>query len=70
MSRSRISVRTAKRRAEEVGTLKAYINIDHVEDDRWGPPLVDANWLAFCKAIYKGIERDEWKDLYCHYRER
>ena len=23
-------------RAEEVGTLKVCINIDHVEDDRWG----------------------------------
>ena len=51
-------------RADEVGTLKAFINIDHVEFDRWEPPLVDAD-----QAIYKGIEGEEWEELYCHYRE-
>ena len=40
-------------RVEEVGTL------DHIEDDRWGPPLVDADWHAFCQAIYKGFEGEE-----------
>ena len=52
-SRSRISVRITQRRpsgkvhndstlrAEEVGTLQAFINIDHIDDDRWRPPLVD-----------------------------
>ena len=39
-----------------------------MEDDRWGP-LVDADWHAFCQAIYKGIERDECEELYCHHRE-
>ena len=34
-------------RVEEVGTLKACINIDHIEDDSWGPPLGDADWHAF-----------------------
>ena len=24
----------------------------------------------FCQAIYKGIEREEWEELYCHYRDR
>ena len=55
-------------RAEEVGTLTC-INIDHVEDDRWEPLLVDADWHAFCQAIYKGIKGTEWEELYCHYRE-
>ena len=47
-------------RADEVGTLRAFINTDHIEFERWGPPLVDADWHAFCQAIYKGIEGDEW----------
>ena len=41
-------------RAEEVRTLKACVDTDHIEDDRWRPPLVDADWHAFCQAIYKG----------------
>ena len=28
-------------RAEEVGTLKAHVNVDHIEKETWGPPLVD-----------------------------
>ena len=46
-------------RADEVGTLKAFINIDHIENDRWVPPLVDANWQ----------EGEDWEELCCHYRE-
>ena len=42
-------------RAEEVVTLRAFINIDHIEFDRWGPPLVDADGHAFRQAIHKGI---------------
>ena len=30
-------------RAEEVKTLKACISVDHNEENRWGPPLVDAD---------------------------
>ena len=33
------------------------------------PPLVDADWHAFCQAIYKGIGGEEWEELYCHNRE-
>ena len=36
-------------RADEVGTK-------HIEFERWRPSLVDADWHAFCQAIYKGIE--------------
>ena len=56
-------------RAEEVGSLKACINVDHIAEDRWGPPLVDADWHAFCQAIYKGIEGEDWVELYEHYKE-
>ena len=38
-------------RTEEVGTQKSCINVD----ESWCPPLVDADWHAFCQAIYKGI---------------
>ena len=35
----------------------------------WRPPFVDADWHAFCQAIYKGIESSEWEVLYEHYKE-
>ena len=38
-------------RADEVGTLKTFINIHHIEFERWGPPLVDADWHAFCCTV-------------------
>ena len=34
-----------------------------------GRRLADADWHAFCQAIYKGIEGEEWEELYCHNRE-
>ena len=39
-------------RGEEVDTV-----------GRW-PPLVDADWHAFCQAIYKGIGGSERSELY------
>ena len=42
-------------RAEEVNTSKAYIDVNHIKPERWSPPLVDADWYAFCQALYKGI---------------
>ena len=56
-------------RAEEVGSHKSCINAGHVAEDRWRPPLVNAEWRAFCQAIYKGIEGSEWEDLYKHSKE-
>ena len=56
-------------RAEEVVTLKTCINVDHIGEKGWGPPLVDADWHAFCQAIYEGIEGSEWEGLYYHYRD-
>ena len=41
-------------RADEVGTQRVFIDTDHIEFERWGPPLVDADWHAFCQAIYEG----------------
>ena len=58
-----------KLRADELETLRAFISTDHIKFERWGPPLTDADWHALCQAIYKGIEGQEWEELYCHYRE-
>ena len=49
--------------------MKPCINIDHIEENRWRPSLVDADWHAFCQAIFKGIEGSEWEELHIHYRE-
>ena len=38
-------------RAEEVGTLKACVNVDHIEKKRFGHPSVDYDWFAFCQAL-------------------
>ena len=56
-------------RAEEVGSLKACIYADYNVEDRWEPPLVDADWHAFCQAIYKGTQGSDWEELYDYYKE-
>ena len=43
---------------------KALINVDHIEPGRWGPPVVDADWCAFCQTLFKGIEGKDWEDMY------
>ena len=48
---------------------KSCINVDHIAEDRWGPPLVDADWHVFRQAIYKGIGCRDWEELYEHYKE-
>ena len=47
-------------RAGEVNTVntwKALIHVNHIEPERWGPPLVDADWYAFCQAGIEGEDR-------------
>ena len=56
-------------RAEEVGTWKSYINVDHIAKERWGPPLADADRHAFSQALYEGIEGEDWGELFDAYRE-
>ena len=56
-------------RAEEVRTSKALKNVNYMEQERWGPPLVDADWYAFCQALYKGIEGEDWEGMYESYKE-
>ena len=56
-------------RAEEVETWKTLIDVNHIEPERWCPPLVDADWYAFCQALYKGIEGKDWEEMYDSYKE-
>ena len=51
-------------RAEEEGTWKSCINVDNIAKERLGPPLVDADWHAFCHALYKGIEGEDWGQVF------
>ena len=30
---------------------------------------MEADWCAFCQAIFKGVEGSEWRELYHHYRD-
>ena len=55
-------------RAEEVNTSKALISVDRIEPGRWGRLLVDGDWYAFCQALYKGIEGEDWEDMYDSYK--
>ena len=50
-------------------SLKALTNVDHIEPERWGPLLVDADWYAFCQALYKGIEGEDWEEMRDSYKE-
>ena len=58
-------------KAEAVGAQKSCINVEHMADDRWRPPLVDADWHAFCQAIYKCIELKAANGRSCneHYKD-
>ena len=52
-----------------MGTSKALVSVNHIEQERWSPPLVDAEWYAFCQALYKGIEGEDWEDMYFSNKE-
>ena len=45
-------------RAEELNTLKAVINVDHIEQERW-----------VCQALYKRIEGEDREEMYFLYKE-
>ena len=40
----------------------ALVGVDHIEPERWGPLLVDADWYAFCQALYRDIEGEDWEE--------
>ena len=45
------------------------INVDHIAQERWRSPLVDADCHAFCQTIYKGIDGEDWTEFYEYYKE-
>ena len=55
-------------RAEEVNTLKAYTDVNHIKPERLSPPLVDADWYAFCQALYMDIEGEDLEEMYDSYQ--
>ena len=54
-------------RAEEVGSLRTFIDTKHIKLERG--PLVDVDWHAFRQAIHKGFKGKEWKASCYRYRE-
>ena len=44
-------------RAQEVGTSKTYINVNHIEEERWGLPLVDYDWHALLSSVIRRHRR-------------
>ena len=45
------------------------IDVKHIKPERWSPHLVDADWYAFCQALYKGIEGKDREQMYDSYKE-
>ena len=56
-------------RAEEVGYPEVVYQCRSHRTGEMGPPLVDADWHVFCQAIYKGIEGEDWEELYDCFKE-
>ena len=48
--------------------LEVVDRVKHIEPERWGPPLLDADWYAFCQALYKDIEGKYWEEMYDSYK--
>ena len=53
-------------RTHEEGVVRTFIDTANVEDDRYEPPLVDADWHAFCQAMCQGIEGQELETMCFH----
>ena len=56
-------------RAQEEGVLRTFIDTSNVGDQRWRPPLVDADWHALCQTIYQGVEGTELEAMCCHHKD-
>ena len=51
-------------RADVEGMLRTFIDTPNLGDKKIGePPLVEEDWHAGCKAIYKGVDGTEWEKL-------
>ena len=47
--------------ADEEGVVRTFIDTPNVGDQRWEPPLADADWHAFCQTICQGVEETRVK---------
>ena len=56
-------------RAEEVGTQKPCINVDHIAKERWGPPLVMLTGKPSARRCTKASKEKDWQDTYEGYKE-
>ena len=54
--------------AEETGTWKSCINVDHIAKGRWSPSLVDLISTLSAK-FFCGIEGEDWEELYDDYQK-
>ena len=56
------------KRGQELNTSRHLIIVSHIEPERWSPPVVDAAWYAFCQALYKNMEGEDWEEMYDLYK--
>ena len=48
-------------RAEEVGTLKTYINVNHIEEERWSHLWLITNGTPSVRRCFKARRRRLWR---------
>ena len=51
-----------------MNTSKSWTDVNHIKPERWCPLLVDADWHAFCQVLCKGIEGEDWEEMYDSYK--
>ena len=47
--------------SNQTGALKTYINVNHIEEERWGPPLVDYDWYPSVRRCIKASKEKTWE---------
>ena len=50
-------------RAEEVGTLKTYINVDHIEPERWVLSWLMLIGMPLARRWFHGIEGEDSENM-------
>ena len=54
--------------AEEVGTSKAYTDVNHIQPEKWVLPWLMLTGYAFCQALKRGIEGKDWEEMCDSYK--
>ena len=42
---------------EERGSQKLFVDTSRIPKEKWGPPLMQEDWVALCQALYQSIRR-------------